>query len=290
MMLMFSTLIAADQLAHLLTDDAEQVVVFDCRFDLANPDKGRMAYAAGHLPGALYADLNRDLSAAVVAGVTGRHPLPDAKTFALWLAQNGVDDKTQVVAYDDSGGSYAARLWWMVRWLGHDAVAVLDGGWKQWLAEGRATETAWPTPTPRAFEARPRAQMVVDAAEVAAVVADGSAALLDARAADRFRGENETIDPVGGHIPTARNAAWQGNLGMDGRFLSPEALRARFAAVLPADALEEGQVIAYCGSGVTAAHTLLALEIAEIEGARLYPGSWSEWITDPARPVAVGGQ
>jgi thiosulfate/3-mercaptopyruvate sulfurtransferase len=195
-----------------------------------------------------------------------------------------------VVAYDASGGCYAARLWWMLRWLGHDAVAVLDGGWAAWINEGRATETAWPTVTAREFKANLRPKMVADAAEVARVIADGSDVLLDARAADRFRGENESIDPVGGHIPTACNAAWAGNLASDGKFLSPQALADRFAAVMPGDAVASQKIIAYCGSGVTAAHTLLALEIAGIAGARLYPGSWSEWITDPARPVAVGEQ
>jgi len=284
----YTTIISVDELATLLADDKSKTVILDCRFDLANPDKGRSQYAAGHIPSAIYADLNRDLSAPHVAGETGRHPLPAVDTFAAWLSSSGVGDGVQVVAYDGSGGSYAARLWWMLRWLGHDAVAVLDGGWNAWMEAGGATDSAWPTPTPGVFHANPRPQMVAEAAEVASVIESGSHILLDARTVDRFRGENETIDPVGGHIPTARNAAWAGNLGSDGRLLPAQALRARFATILPADAVESGAVIAYCGSGVTAAHNLLALEVAGISGARLYPGSWSEWITDPARPVAVG--
>lgn len=283
---MYTTLITTEQLAGLLANAPAQTVLFDCRFDLVDAHKGRAEYDAGHIPGAHYADLNRNLSAPHLPGITGRHPLPPLPEIVAWLGAMGVGKDTQVVAYDGTGGGYAARLWWVLRWLGHDAVAVLDGGWRAWVAEGRATTTVVPSPTPATFAPAPRNEMIAEAAEVMQAIEAGSAALLDARAADRFRGENETIDPVGGHIPAAYNAVWTENIDKSGHFLSAEALRTRFDAILPASAIDSGKIIAYCGSGVTAAHNVLALTIAGVQGVRLYPGSWSEWITDASRPIA----
>lgn len=281
----FGPLIDCQALAGRLGDASCCVV--DARFSLADPSQGERDYIYRHIPGALYAHLDRDLSGPIVPGRTGRHPLPDpdrlAATFGAW----GIDAATQVVAYDGMGGALAAaRLWWLLRWLGHEAVAVLDGGWAAWESEGRPTRAGRETQPPRRFVAQLRPELVVDATKVDAMRLDPAARLLDARGADRFRGENETIDPVAGHIPGARSAPFADNLGADGRFRPPAALRAHYAALLGSVSPERTAV--YCGSGVTAAHDLLAMAQAGLDGARLYAGSWSEWITDPGRAVAAG--
>jgi thiosulfate/3-mercaptopyruvate sulfurtransferase len=276
-----TTVVSTESLAGHL-DDPDWVIV-DCRFDLADPERGRAAWLQAHIPGAVYAHLNEDLSAPVVRGVTGRHPLPDAETLAATLGRLGIGNHSQVVAYDDASGAYAARLWWSLRWLGHDAVALLDGDWRAWIREGRATESG---PRERAgvhFVASVRPHMAVVASEIAG---GGGYRLLDARSAERYRGQNETIDPVAGHIPGALSAPWSGNVDPSGYFLPAEALRLRYAELLQ-DA-EPSECAVYCGSGVTAAHNLVAMEIAGLSGARLFPGSWSEWITDPGRPIATG--
>ncbi len=278
----YTTLVAPATLRAHLDDPAWAVV--DCRFSLDDTGRGRGAYLEAHVPGALYAHLDDDLSGPVRPGTTGRHPLPAVDAFAATLSRWGIDAAVQVVAYDDAGGGIAARLWWVLRWMGHGAVAVLDGGFPAWQRAGYPVRGGAETRPPRRFVPHPRPDLVADVEEVEARRADPAFRLVDARAAERYRGEVEPIDPVAGHIPGAVSAPWAENLDAAGCFLPPEALRARFETVL-GDAPPDG-VISYCGSGVTAAHNLLALAHAGLDGARLYPGSWSHWITDPERPVA----
>jgi thiosulfate/3-mercaptopyruvate sulfurtransferase len=278
----FSALIAPAELRANL--HAPELRVVDCRASLQDPAAGRRAYAEQHVPGAVFADLLEDLSGPIAPGVTGRHPLPDAMAFAQRLAGWGIGNQSQVVAYDDAGGAFAARLWWLLRFLGHDAVAVLDGGWSAWLGAAgpvSADVPAWP---PQHFHAAPVAPLLVDAAELLEHPANVSA-LFDARAPERFRGDVEPIDAVAGHIPGARNLPFAENL-RDGRFRSPAELRAHLLGALGGAAPERAAV--YCGSGVTACHELLAFVHAGLAMPRLYAGSWSEWITDPQRPVAKG--
>ena len=277
------TLIEAEALAPLLGD--ARLRVFDCRFDLARPAYGRAAYAEEHVPGAIFADLNADLSAPATAS-SGRHPLPAPEEFAARLRAWGVNADSRVVAYDDNNGAYAARLWWMLRWLGHDEVAVLDGGMRRWLQLGLPLSEDVPAPVPGNFIARPRPAMAVSAPAVLEAASDRSARILDARAPERYRGEVEPIDKVAGHVPGARNHPFGMSLDSQGRFLPPQALRDTLAASL--DGVAPESAIVYCGSGVTACHVLLALEHAGLAGARLYPGSWSEWSRDRSRPVATG--
>ncbi len=280
----YTTLISTNELvAHL---GAPGVRIVDCRFSLADKTAGCVAYKAAHIPGAVYANLDEDLSAPRAAnGAGGRHPLPTPEAFASILSDWGIDNETQVIAYDDGSGAMAARLWWMLRWLGHDRVAVLDGGWLAWQGERRPVESQSLTPFPTNFVPHPRPEMVVDVEKVFGYTASGGALLIDARAADRFRGENETIDPVGGHIPGATNYFYGNNLA-DGRFRSPDELAAAFRSLIGQRSAAE--VVMYCGSGVTACHNLLAMEHAGLGLARLYSGSWSDWISDPRRPQARG--
>jgi thiosulfate/3-mercaptopyruvate sulfurtransferase len=280
----YSTLISTAELAEHLGDPAWAVV--DCRASLADAALGRLKYLESHIAGAVFADLNRDLSAPVVRGQTGRHPLPEVQTAAATLSRLGIGPGVQVVVYDDQGGGMAARLWWMLRWLGHDAVALLDGDWRAWLREGRPTASGEQTRPPRRFTPQVREGWVVHAAEIAGRLGDPGLLLLDARSAERYRGENETIDPRAGHIPGARSTPYSGNLDEQGYFLPPAVLAARFAPLLGDRPVEE--VVLYCGSGVSAAHNLVALAHAGLGTARLYVGSWSEWITDPDRPIATG--
>ena len=254
----FTTLISTGELAQHLDDPLWAIV--DARFSLADHELGERNYLAAHIPGAVYAHLERDLSSPQVAGKTGRHPLPPVEAIVHTLSQWGVDAGTQVVVYDDASGVYAGRLWWMLRWLGHDAVAVLDGDWRQWQHEGRPACAGVETRPPRTFVAHVRPELVVTAAEIEARLGDPSLRLYDARAADRFRGENETIDPVGGHIPGARSAPYAGNLDAGGHMLPPDALRARFKELLGDTTAEEA--IFYCGSGVSVAHDVIAVQHA----------------------------
>lgn len=278
----FTTLIGPETL-HARLDDPDWRV-FDCRFDLAERDAGRRAWGRGHLPGALFADLEADLSGTPDA-TSGRHPLPDPAALAAWLGDHGVDADVQVVCYDADSGAFAARLWWLLRWLGHERVAVLDGGLAAWRAAGYPEETAPPArPAPRRFEPRRRdPEAWVDAAAIAATPA---LLVVDARAPERFRGEHEPIDPVAGHVPGARNRPFTRNLGADGRWLDAGTLRAEWQRVT--GEAPAADVVHMCGSGVTAAHNVLSMEHAGLAGSRLYPGSWSEWIRDPARPVEHG--
>jgi len=279
------TLITAESLAGLLGDP--RLRIFDCRFDLARPGDGHRRYLDEHLPGAVYADLDRDLAAAVTPG-SGRHPLPAPVDFAAWLRRQGVNRDSRVVAYDDGNGMYAARLWWMLRWLGHDEVAVLDGGMRRWLQLGLQLSDDIPSPSPGDFVGQPRADAVADAAAVLAATGDPSQRVLDARAPERYRGEVEPIDAVAGHVPGAGNHPFGLSLDAQGGFLGPDELRGALAASLAGTPPD--RVIAMCGSGVSACHLLLALEHAGLRGARLYPGSWSEWSSDPARPVRTGAE
>lgn len=261
--------------------------IFDCRHDLMNPNAGRAAYDIGHIPHAIHLHLDHDLSAAMT-GRNGRHPLPDAEVFAARMAALGVDSQTQVVAYDGQGGVYASRLWWMLRWIGHDKVAVLDGGIGAWQKAGFALVTDVPKPTAGDLRVILSSYPTpVDTAAVLANIQTMQFQVVDARSAERFAGRNETIDPVAGHIPGANNRFFQNNLdSASGCFKSVDALRVEFSALL--GDTKSGNVVHQCGSGVTACHNLLAMEIAGLTGSRLYPGSWSEWCSDSSRPIATG--
>jgi thiosulfate/3-mercaptopyruvate sulfurtransferase len=277
--LAFNTLVSTAELAANLGAWR----VFDCRHDLAKPELGAEQYREAHVPGALFASLERDLSAPKT-GKNGRHPLPEAKAFAEWLGRSGVKPSDQVVCYDAAHGAMAARLWWMLRWVGHDAVAVLDGGLAKWLAEGRPVTAELPSTAPASYPVRVRTEMVVDVAAIAKTLRKRT--LLDARAPARYRGEQEPIDPVAGRIPGALNRFNMDNVRGDGRFKAPEELKREFQQVLGDRAPAE--VVNYCGSGVAACHNLLAMELAGLRGAKLYAGSWSEWLADPSRPREKG--
>jgi thiosulfate/3-mercaptopyruvate sulfurtransferase len=279
-----TTLITAEQLAPHAGDPDWAVV--DCRYRLADVGFGRAAYLHGHIPGAVFADIAEDLSGPVIKSRTGRHPLPDAGALAARLGQWGINGGVQVAAYDDSGGSMAARLWWLLKWLGHDAVAVLDGGLPAWEAGDRPLRSGPETRAARSFVPRPRPERVMTAADVDRARRDPTWRVLDARNADRYRGENETIDPIAGRIPGAASAPYVDNLAPDGRFKPPAELKRRFTQVLAG--VPAARAVCYCGSGVTAAHDVLAMAYAGLGEARLYAGSWSEWIVDPERPVARG--
>jgi thiosulfate/3-mercaptopyruvate sulfurtransferase len=278
----YTTLIARDVLARHLEDP--KWIVFDCRFDLGDPAAGQRAYDQAHIPGARYAHLDADLSGPRTPN-TGRHPLPDPHRLAAKLGAWGVDVRKQVVAYDDAGGAMAARLWWLLRWLGHEAVVVLDGGFKRWRDEGRPLTSTRPQIRPAEFSPAPNAAAFVDSDYVEANLAAKRSIILDARARPRFLGEVEPIDPVAGHIPGALNRPFDMNLDEHGDFLAPAVLRESLRSSLPD--IDPEQVVHMCGSGVTACHNLLAMEAAGLSGSRLYPGSWSEWITDPRRARAT---
>ena len=276
------TLIQVDALKPHLGD--AHFVIFDCRHDLMKPDAGAQAYAQSHIPGARFAHSDKDLSG-LKTGKTGRHPLPEPGQFMAWLGANGVDGSKQVIAYDHAGGASATRLWWMLRWLGHDNVAVLDGGWEAWVKAGAPVTADVAAVKATTFTGRAR-DVSVDVNYVLSHLNAPGMAIVDARAPERYRGETEPIDPVAGHIPGALNRLYKDNLGADGRFKSPEELRTAFQALLQNQTPE--QIVHQCGSGVSACHNILAMEIAGLPGSRLYPGSWSEWCADPARPVARG--
>jgi thiosulfate/3-mercaptopyruvate sulfurtransferase len=276
-------LISTTELSAALPDPAWRVA--DCRFELGKPAAGRAAYQAGHIPGAVHADLERDLSTPVTPA-TGRHPLPSPAAFAATLARLGIGNDTRVVCYDGGSGAFAARLWWMLRWVGHDDVAVLDGGFAAWVAEGRPVETDATPPQAASFAARPRPERVIhDAPGVMEALARGET-LVDVRGAERFEGKVEPLDAVAGHVPGAVNLPYTENLSASGHFREPAELAALWRARMGAAA--DRAPICMCGSGVTACQGLLALEAAGVSGGRLYAGSWSEWIRDPARPVARG--
>ncbi|MCB0631654.1 MAG: sulfurtransferase [Saprospiraceae bacterium] len=280
---MYTTLISAKALQEHLSD--KNCLIVDCRFDLNDTSAGRRAYEEAHIPGAVYVHLDDDLSGTIIPGVTGRHPLPSieklTELFSLW----GIDDNVQVIAYDDKGGGIASRLWWMLRWLGHQAVAVLDGGWPAWVAASYPVSNLPASLRPRMFTARPQADLQVDADIVDKIRTDPNFTVVDSRAAERYRGEVEPIDPVAGHIPGAINLPFPENL-KSGTFLDAAQLKERFEKALAGKAPE--QIVFYCGSGVTACHNILAYAHAGLGNAVLYPGSWSEWITDEKRDIARG--
>jgi thiosulfate/3-mercaptopyruvate sulfurtransferase len=279
---MYETLIDPASAAGLLGTPG--CLFVDCRFVMREPGQGEKEYRQSHIPGALFADLDRDLSGRSIPGRTGRHPLPArqdlARTFSLW----GIGAETQVIAYDDSTGAMAAaRLWWMLKWAGHDAVAVLDGGFQKWKAAALPVSSESVAPAPRDFPAAFRPGMAVDADRVLGLLDDPDWIILDARGADRYRGENETIDPVAGHIRGARSSPYVENLTDEGTFRDAGEVRRRLDAA--AGSRDAGHTVLYCGSGVTAAHLALAFAYAGKGLPRLYPGSWSDWITDPRRPI-----
>jgi len=276
----YTTLVDVEMLrAHL--DDPNWLVV-DVRHQLSDTGYGECAYAAGHIPGAVFLHCDRDLSG-VMTGCNGRHPLPDPEQLAQRLGDIGIGAVTQVVVYDDAQGMIAGRLWWLLRWLGHDAVALLDGGLPAWQAAGGTLTSVVPTLLPRAFVTRPQ-DLSVNADYVLERLETPHMRLVDARGADRFRGENETIDPVAGHIPGAVNRCFKDNLLPDGRFKPAARLRAEWLAVLAGSPPD--LVVHQCGSGVSACLNMVAMEVAGLPGSRLYAGSWSEWCADPGRPVA----
>jgi len=279
---MYTTLISATELATHIND--QNWVVLDCRHDLMDANAGQAAYDLGHIPGAQFVHLDERLSAAKVGpdGVfRGRHPLPEKADFIATLQALGVNNDSQVIVYDAHGGMFAARLWWMLRWVGHRAVAVLDGGLPAWLAAEQQVTTEVPTARNGGFTERDSLVHTVDVIQVLGNISSAAKTLVDARAADRFRGENETIDPVSGHIPGAKNRFFKDNLQADGRFKAADQLLQEWSAVVG----DASHAIMQCGSGVTACHNLLALEVAGLHGAALYPGSWSEWCADASRPV-----
>jgi len=262
--------------------------IIDCRFQLKDDEYGRRAYEAAHIPGAVYADLNEHLSGPILPRLTGRHPLPGPDQAAQRFSGWGIGPQTQVVAYDDQGGALAAaRLWWMLRWLGHEQVALLDGGWPKWLSEVRPALGGLEERSPANFRANVRRSLVIEAHDVLQSIGDLGFRLFDSRTAERYRGENETIDPVAGRIPGAVSAPYPENLALDGTFRPAEQLRLRYGSLL--GDLRPEKTAFYCGSGVTAPHNILAMMHAGLGEARLYAGSWSDWILDPARPIKTGG-
>lgn len=289
---MFTTLISATQLAEQLAAQATKnhTVIVDCRHDLMDAQAGKNAYDSGHIPGAVFVYLDTDLSGSKydANGIfAGRHPLPKTEDFLAALRSLGINQDTQVIAYDAHGGMFAARLWWLLRSIGHAQVAVLDGGLTAWINAGQSLQTESVSNVVGNIEVQHSLTKQVNVQTVLQnlqVEEHTKLQVIDARAADRFRGENETMDPVGGHIPGAKNRFFKDNLQADGRFKSAQELRQEWQGLFA----DPTKAIMQCGSGVTACHNLLALEVAGLSGAALYPGSWSEWCADASRPVATG--
>ncbi len=280
----YETLIKTTELsAHMSEPDW---IILDCRFDLSLPGQSYQDYLAGHIPGAQYVDLEADLSGPITP-VSGRHPLPGMDALKRTFSRLGIDSQSQVVAYDDAGGGYAARTWWSLRYAGHRKVAVLDGGFALWVAGGYPLRTGLETRPNTEFQSAPHNEMWVDADTLRAQLGDDAQVLLDSRAGERYRGEEEPIDALAGHIPGAINRHWQDNLKPGGTWKDPEDLRREYEALL--DGRPAASLTTYCGSGVTACHTILSMTHAGFEGMRLYPGSWSEWIRDPDRPIVGPG-
>lgn len=278
----YRTLVSTETLA---SHSREAWVIVDCRYDLQNESWGHDQYVAAHIPGAVFVSLNEHLSAPRT-GSNGRHPLPSVETLAATFGRLGIPRDIQVVVYDQDSGMYASRLWWSLRYLGHDSVALLDGGWAKWIREGRPTAAGDEQRAPVTFKAEPRREMHVGVDDVEKHIGDRSVLLVDARAPERFEGRTEPIDRMPGHIPGALNHFFKTNLAEDGTMLAPDRLRHAFDDVLRGH--NPAETVMYCGSGVTACHNLLAMEHAGLRGARLYVGSWSEWSADPSRPKEKG--
>jgi thiosulfate/3-mercaptopyruvate sulfurtransferase len=281
----YRSVISADLLQQHLADPAWRIV--DCRFNLKAPDEGMSLYRMEHIPNAIYAHLEHDLSAPV-SKTSGRHPLQDVNQFKRKLGAWGITHNTQVVVYDDAAGSYAARLWWMLRWLGHESVAVLDGGFTTWKQQGLPTTAVVPHINAVTFTGEPDMKMLVDSKTLERRLRESGICLVDVRDARRYLGLEEPIDNIAGHIPGAINIPWKTNIADNGLFQSKAQLHDHYMNVLRVTPGEN--IVFMCGSGVTACHSLLALDYIGVTGARLYPGSWSEWITDPSRPVEKSGE
>lgn len=280
----YKTILSAQDLAQHLNDPNWAIV--DCRFVLTAIERGEQNYQRSHIPSAVYAHLERDLSAKIIPGVTGRHPWPTIDQAVQFFSRIGIDENVQVVVYDDAGGALAAvRVWWMLRWLGHEAVAVLNGGWQEWVYSDLPVQTEIIPRQPRIFHPKPRPEILVDVGEINTMRTDPSYRVFDARASDRYHGLNETIDPIAGHIPGALNAPYTQNLTEDNLMKSAEELRQIYSPLI--DDLPVNHIAFYCGSGVTSIHNALAMMHAGLGEARIYAGSWSEWITDPERPIAT---
>lgn len=279
----FPALISPDELAELVRSG--ESVVLDCRFNLAKPEAGEAAFQSAHIPGAAYAHLDRDLASPRGPG-SGRHPLPGPAGLSRIFSSWGIDRSVRVVAYDDAGGAIAARLWWLLRWMGHPQVALLDGGWNAWTETGMPVSTATPDARQREFQGRAGQMPVMETEEIASRLTDENLLIIDARAPARYLGQVEPIDPVAGHIPGAVNLPYQDNLTESGRFRDRTILRQNIDAIIGHRTASDTVVM--CGSGVTACHNLFSMELAGLSGACLYPGSWSEWIADPRRPVSQG--
>jgi thiosulfate/3-mercaptopyruvate sulfurtransferase len=276
-------LITADELLSRSADP--KLAIFDCRARLEAPEAGERDYLIAHIPGAVFAHLERDLSGERT-GRNGRHPLPTPEATFARFSEWGISPETTVVAYDDVGGGLAAgRLWWLLRYMGHERVVILDGGWQAWMYAGGLIRGGNERRSPVTFVGQPRPDMIRDGDFVAAAAASRDWLVVDSRIPSRYRGEEEPFDPVAGHIPGAHNYYWQENLSPDGRMLPPRQLRAGFERVLGGVAPE--RAIFYCGSGVTSAFQVFAMEVAGLPGGKIYPGSWSEWSNDPARPAAT---
>ena len=280
---MTELLISARALHAKRQHNAATLRLIDCRSKLQAPGWGREQYLTSHIPGAIHADLEQDLSGPIIAGKTGRHPLPEPAVLAATFARFGIGPDTDVVAYDDAGGAYASRLWWLLRWLGHERCSLLDGGWPAWLAADLPTQAGAEHVEPTAFIGELQAGQIVMAEALQNI--DQKRVVIDVRGNARYAGLEEPIDPVAGHIPGAINLPFTGNLANDGRFLSAAQLRERY---LQAGTDRADTTVFYCGSGVTACHGIFAMALAGLPAAKLYPGSWSEWITEPTRAIATG--
>jgi len=280
----YKTLLTCQELDSIT--NSTDLLIVDCRFNLVNTSLGESEYDSGHIPDAIYAHLDNDLSGAIIPGKTGRHPLPEVDELNRLFSSWGINESTQVVAYDDAGGPFAARLWWMLRWIGHDKVAVLDGGWKQWVTEARDVSQSEKTLIQSNFVSKINPTMLANADDVIVALDNRIVSLLDARTYDRFCGENEMLDAKAGHIPGAISAPFIDNLYDHGEFKDKRELAALYKEKTANNKGED--IVVYCGSGVTAAHDILAMEYCGISGAKLYAGSWSHWITDDSRPISTG--
>jgi len=279
----YQTMISADELKAIINDD--NVRVFDCRFNLKDPEGGIKSFNAGHLPNAQHADMDTQLSSAMTE-TSGRHPLPDPEVFLDQIRQWGITNDTQVIAYDDMSGAFAARLWWMMRWCGHDKVAVLNGGMSKWTDQGYELSQESATYAPSEFKGQANMEWLVDIDTVASQMETNAITLIDARSGDRFTGKDHNTDPVPGHIPGATSLPFPGNLNADGLMASPDIIRARFEQAIKEQPFNN--VVNMCGSGVTACHNLLAQAVAGLPPMKIFIGSWSQWIRDKSRPVATG--